>query len=72
MALRFGDRAEISYIDLSDPEARHDRAGVVREIEERGLVYPVTAVDGEFLYDGAVSYPAIMRGVDARLAAAAE
>jgi disulfide oxidoreductase YuzD len=72
MAIRFGARAEIVYVDVSGPEAGADTASVVHAIEEQGLTYPVTAIDGEFLYDGAVSYPAIMRGVDARLAAAAE
>lgn len=31
-------------------------------------MYPVTAVDGLFIYDGAVSYPAIMRAVHNKLA----
>lgn len=33
----------------------------------RGLLYPVTAVDGVLVYDGAVSYPAIMRAVNTKL-----
>jgi hypothetical protein len=40
---------------------------VVTEIETRGLLYPVTVVDGVPLYDGAVSYPAIMRAVSNKL-----
>jgi hypothetical protein len=40
----------------------------VTEIETRGLLYPVTVVDGVPLYDGAVSYPAIMRAVGNKLA----
>ncbi len=40
----------------------------VTEIETRGLLYPVTVVDGVPLYDGAVSYPAIMRAVANKLA----
>lgn len=42
---------------------REEFAGLVAEIENRGLLYPVTVVDGVPLYDGAVSYPAIMRAV---------
>lgn len=30
-------------------------------------MYPVTSVDGVFVYDGAVSYPAIMRAVHNKL-----
>ena len=40
---------------------------VITEIETRGLLYPVTVVDGMPLYDGAVSYPAIMRAVTNKL-----
>ena len=36
-------------------------------IESKGLLYPVTVVDGTPLYDGAVSYPAIMRAVHNKL-----
>jgi len=45
---------------------------VVQEIEARGLLYPVTAVDGVLVYDGAVSYPAIMRAVQSKLQERAE
>jgi disulfide oxidoreductase YuzD len=72
MGRRFGDRAVISYVDVSQAGTRPEIADVVRAIDERGLTYPVTAIDGELVHDGAVSYPAIMRGVDARLAAAPE
>lgn len=40
---------------------------MVERIKEQGLVYPVTVVDGEPMYDGAVSYPAILRAVQSRL-----
>ena len=42
---------------------------MVSQIQERGLVYPVTVVDGEPVYDGAVSYPVILRAVQARIGA---
>ena len=41
--------------------AEHD--ALITDIETRGLLYPVTVIDGVPLYDGAVSYPAIMRAV---------
>ncbi len=40
---------------------------MVQLIQDQGLVYPVTVVDGEPMYDGAVSYPAILRAVQMRL-----
>jgi disulfide oxidoreductase YuzD len=48
-----------------DVKAEH--ADVIDEIERQGLLYPVTVVDGVPLYDGAVSYPAIMRAVQTKL-----
>lgn len=40
---------------------------LIDEMETRGLLYPITVVDGVPLYDGAVSYPAILRAVQERL-----
>ncbi len=40
---------------------------MLTEIEARGLLYPVTVVDGVPIYDGAVSYPAILRAVHNKL-----
>lgn len=40
---------------------------MVDEIENRGLLYPVTIVDGTPLYDGAVSYPAILRAINNKM-----
>lgn len=64
---RFGDRARIAYYDTSRPEIRAVHEPMVQRIQEMGLVYPVTVVDGEPMYDGAVSYPAILRAVQSRL-----
>ena len=55
------------YHNVESPDAKNDVASVVEEIETRGLLYPVTAVDGVLVYDGAVSYPAIMRAVHNKL-----
>ena len=41
---------------------------LIEEFDKRGLLYPVTVVDGVPLYDGAVSYPAIMRAVGTKIA----
>lgn len=68
MERRFGDRARIDYFDVTSEDVRTEHAGAVEAIRDGGLVYPVTVVDGAPLYDGAVSYPAILRAVDSRLA----
>ena len=46
---------------------RAEHLKVVEEIETRGLLYPVTVIDDVPLYDGAVSYPAIMHAVGNKL-----
>jgi disulfide oxidoreductase YuzD len=65
---RFADQVVVSYYDGEDPEVRSLHAAILDEIETRGLLYPVTVVDGVPLYDGAVSYPAIMRAVGNKIA----
>lgn len=67
MRRRFGEDAEILYLDASREEVRGEHGPVVERIEAEGLLYPVTVLDGEPVYDGAVSYPAILRSVQARL-----
>jgi disulfide oxidoreductase YuzD len=68
MARRFGDDAAVLYYRVDDDAVRADHSKLIEEIETRGLLYPVTVVEGVPLYDGAVSYPAIMRAVTNKLA----
>lgn len=65
---RYGDDARIDYYDAGTEDVRSRYATLLDEIEKRGLLYPVTVVDGMPLYDGAVSYPAILRAVHNKLA----
>jgi disulfide oxidoreductase YuzD len=44
---------------------------LLEQVRADGLLFPVTIIDGEPVYDGAVSYPAILRQVEARIAGAA-
>lgn len=55
------------YRNVETEEVKREHAKVIEEIENRGLLYPVTVIDGTPLYDGAVSYPAIMRAVHNKL-----
>lgn len=68
MSRRFGDAALVLYHDVMNENVRTERAKMIDEIESRGLLYPVTVIDGVPLYDGAVSYPAILRAVGNKLA----
>jgi disulfide oxidoreductase YuzD len=67
---RFGDAARIDYVNIEDPAAAQAHAGIVAQVRESGLLFPVTVIDGEPVYDGAVSYPAILRQVEARVGGA--
>lgn len=67
MERRFGDAAAIHYHDVQDPSVQAEHSGLIDQIEMRGLLYPVTVVDGTPVYDGAVSYPGILRAVQERL-----
>lgn len=64
---RYADDAQVLYHDVQSESVRSEHAAIVGEIENRGLLYPVTVVDGVPVYDGAVSYPAIMRAVQNKL-----
>jgi len=67
MTRRFGDEAVILYHDVASDGVRAEHAKVIHEIETRGLLYPVTVIEGVPVYDGAVSYPAILRAVQTKL-----
>ncbi|MDP2232696.1 MAG: DUF1462 family protein [Actinomycetota bacterium] len=68
MAQRFGDAADILYRDVQDADVQANHSKIIEEIENRGLLYPVTVIGGMPVYDGAVSYPAILRAVGNKLA----
>ena len=67
MERRYGDDAQVLYFDIATPEVKSDFAALLSEIDTRGLLFPVTVIDGVPVYDGAVSYPAIMRAVNNKL-----
>lgn len=67
MENRFGDSASIIYHDTARDETKAEHAEIIERIRQQGLVYPVTVINGEPLYEGAVSYPAILRAVQTRL-----
>lgn len=67
MERRYGDDATVLYYDVSLPDVQSAHSSVLDEIDSRGLLFPVTVMDGVPVYDGAVSYPAIMRAVNNKL-----
>ncbi len=67
MERRFGDDARIVYHDAHDQGVKGEHGTILDEIEKRGLLFPVTVIDSVPVYDGAVSYPAILRAVSNKL-----
>lgn len=67
MERRYGDDATVLYFNVELSEVQSERAALLGEIDSRGLLFPVTVIDGVPVYDGAVSYPAIMRAVNNKL-----
>ena len=65
-----GEVATVSYRDVSEQAVAAAHADLISAIRDQSLVYPVTVIDGKPMYDGAVSYPAILRIVTQRLEAA--
>ena len=57
----------VVYRNVESEGVKEEHSDTISTIESRGLLYPVTVVDGAPLYDGAVSYPAIMRAVHNKL-----
>ena len=72
MDRRYGNDATIEHIDASDEKVRDVHSSIIDEIERRGLLFPVTVIDGVPVYDGTVSYPAILKAVEGKLAKHAE
>lgn len=68
MRKRFANAASIEYVNTGDAEERASHEPMVELIRDRGLIYPVTVIDGDPVYDGAVSYPGILRAVETKLA----
>ena len=67
MERRYGDGARIVYRNVELEAVKTEHAKVLAEISNRGLLFPVTVIDEVPVYDGAVSYPAIMRAVGNKL-----
>jgi disulfide oxidoreductase YuzD len=60
----------VRYHDVTEESVATGHAELISAIKDNSLVYPVTVIDGKPMYDGAVSYPAILRVVSQRLEAA--
>ncbi|GAV32311.1 MAG: DUF1462 family protein [Coriobacteriia bacterium] len=67
MRTRFGDLARVVYLDTTRPEVQEQHGEMIATIKENGWIYPVTVIDGEPMYEGAVSYPGILRAIQSKI-----
>ncbi|MCL4554326.1 MAG: DUF1462 family protein [Actinobacteria bacterium] len=65
---RFGDSVTVTYLDASSSDVRAEHSEIIASIEAKGLLYPVTLIDGAPRFEGSVSYPSIMRIVTEKVA----
>jgi disulfide oxidoreductase YuzD len=68
---RFGVTVLVLYHDTARNEVRSAHTDLIAKIQDENLIYPVTVVDGEPVYDGAVSHAVILRAIKTRLQSAA-
>jgi disulfide oxidoreductase YuzD len=66
MAQAYGDEVEVSYFDVNWPDPPLEVQKVMAQVMERGLTYPVVAIDGEVRLHGGVEYWQIAYMVGAR------
>jgi disulfide oxidoreductase YuzD len=55
------------YYDTSRKDVLVAQNPMVEFIKENNLEYPVTVINGQPMYEGGISYPAILRAVQTRL-----
>lgn len=65
---RFGESVSVVYLDTSNEQVRRVHSETIRSIETKGLLYPVTLIDGVPRFEGSVSYPSILRAVSEKVA----
>ena len=59
----YGDEVRVDYYDTSWPDPPPEVRRIIAEANERGLVYPVVAVDGKVRLHGSAEYWQIARMV---------
>lgn len=68
LTMKYGDSVRIEYVDLADPQGQADYPDVSKLVEERGLLYPLVAVNGRLRVAGAAHYYQILPLVEDALA----
>ncbi|MBI2952857.1 MAG: DUF1462 family protein [Chloroflexi bacterium] len=67
MRRKYGDVVRVEYLDFANQQTREQYAAVVEEIESKDLMFPVIAVDDDFIAEGIVDYWTIATALEERL-----
>jgi len=67
--MKYGDAVRVEFIDLADADSQEEYADVARLVEERDLLYPLVAVDGQLRVAGSAHYYRVLPLVEEKLAA---
>jgi len=65
--MKYGDAVQVEYVDLADPGSREEYSGVARLAEERDLLYPLVAVNGNLRVAGSAHYYRVLPLVEEAL-----
>ncbi|MBC7074883.1 MAG: DUF1462 family protein [Syntrophomonadaceae bacterium] len=58
----YGDKVEVKYIDLEKEGL--DKYPLVSQVVERGYPYPITVINGEPRFAGAIMVPEIKKSIE--------
>jgi len=65
----YGEMVEVMYCDLSDPGAAEEFSGLLAQVREHAVPFPLVAVDGEVRLAGGAEFHQIKPLVDEMLEA---
>lgn len=69
---KYADKVWVEFIDLDDDNNAEKFAGLIQAVEQRGLQYPLVAIDGEIKMAGGFDLDAICDEIEMKDAVAAD
>ena len=70
--MKYGDAVRVEYVDLADPKSQEEYSDVAKLAEERDLLYPLVAVNGQLKVAGSAHYYRVLPLVEQALEVEAE
>ncbi len=58
----YGDKVEVKYVDLE--KEGMDKYPLINQVVERGYPYPITVINGEPRFAGAIMVPEITKSIE--------